>query len=108
MEKEYYRYYIKIRCLLGISPLEIHKELAIGDSAPSYRTVARWAHDFNNGREDVKDGPRPGRPITTCTPTNIDRVRQLIEDDPSESLMMKLKLRLSSISAAFTRSFILI
>jgi hypothetical protein len=83
MEKEFNRYYIKIRCKLGVTPIDIHKELllALGDSAPSYRTVARWASEFNNGREDVKDDSRSGRPVTSVTAANIERVRQLIEED---------------------------
>lgn len=84
MEKEFNRYYIKIRCKLAITPVDIHNELvlALGDSAPSYRTVARWASEFNNGREDVKDDPRSGRPVTTVTTANIERIRELIENDP--------------------------
>jgi len=84
MEKEFNRHYIKIRCKLGVAPVNIHKELelALGDSAPSYRTVARWASEFNSGREDVKDDPRSGRPVTTVTPANIERIRQLIDEDP--------------------------
>jgi histone-lysine N-methyltransferase SETMAR len=68
---------------LGISTVEIHRELklALGDLSPSYQTVARWEHFFKNGRESVKDDPRSGRPVTTCTKQNIDQVRQLIDEN---------------------------
>jgi transposase len=49
--------------------------------APSYRTVRRWAQRFREGREDVTDDPRSGRPISLLTDENIERVRQVIEDD---------------------------
>ena len=84
MEKLYNRYYIKIRCQLGISTVEIHRELklALGDFSPSYQTVARWAHYFKDERESTEDDPRLGRPVTTCTKQNIDQVRQLIDRNP--------------------------
>lgn len=84
MEKEYNRYYIKIRAKLGVAAVNIHNELvlALGDSAPSYRTVTRWVSEFESGREEVKDDPRSGRPVTTFTNANVERVRILIENDP--------------------------
>jgi len=42
MDKEYNRYYIKIRTILGINPKTIHEELttALGPNTLSYPTVA--------------------------------------------------------------------
>ena len=37
---------------------------------------------FREGREDVSDDPRSGRPISVLTVENIECVRQVIEDDP--------------------------
>ena len=84
MEKLYNRYYIKTRCQLGITTVEIHHELklALGDLSPSYQTVARWAHFFKNGRESIEDDHRPGRLVTTYTKQNIDQFRQLIDENP--------------------------
>lgn len=84
MEKEHVRYYIMIRSKLGIKPVTIHEELvlALGDTAPSYTTVTRWASEFKQGRVEVKDDPRSGRPVTSFTKANIDRVRELVEADP--------------------------
>lgn len=76
--------YIKIRTILGIDAKTIHEELttALGPNAPSYRTVARWANRFREGREDVNDDPRSGRPVSELTDENIELVRQVINNDP--------------------------
>ncbi|CAF1396403.1 unnamed protein product, partial [Rotaria sp. Silwood1] len=84
MTDEFNRYYIKIRAILGIDSKTIFDELteALGPDAPSYPTVRRWAKRFREGRDDVTDDPRSGRPISVLTDENVERVRQVIEDDP--------------------------
>ena len=84
MQKIEYRSYIKISAALGKSAKEITKELndASGDQAPKYRTVSKWIKLFRESREVLEDDPRSGRPRTTLTRTNIQLVRQLIEDNP--------------------------
>ncbi|CAF4330992.1 unnamed protein product, partial [Rotaria sp. Silwood2] len=84
MDNAYNRYYIKIRTILGINPKTIHEELAtaLGPKAPSYPTVADWAKRFREGREDVNDDPRSGRPVSELTDENIELVRQVINNDP--------------------------
>ncbi|CAF1480766.1 unnamed protein product [Rotaria sordida] len=68
MEKEYFRFYIKVRTVLHIEPIAIHNELhtVLGDEAPRLRTVQRWSK----------------WPITETTPENIRQVHNLINDDP--------------------------
>jgi histone-lysine N-methyltransferase SETMAR len=84
MNKENYRFYIKVRTALNIQPKFIHDELdsVFGDQAPPYNTVAKWSKLFREGREEVEDQPRPGRPVTETTSANIEEVRCLIDDDP--------------------------
>lgn len=84
MEKIEYRAYIKTRALLGTQATDIHKELVVvwGDNAPSYSTVAMWAARYKSGRETLEDDPRSGRPITEFTTANIERVKQLLDEDP--------------------------
>ena len=84
MDNEYNRYYIKIRTILEIDPKTIHEELrtALRPNAPSDRTVARWAKRFREGREDVNDDPRSGRPVSELTDENIELVREVINNDP--------------------------
>ena len=84
MNNEYNRYYIRIRTILGIAPMTIHEELAttLGPDAPAYRTVAKWAERFREGREDVSDDLRSGRPLSELTDENIELIRQVITNDP--------------------------
>ncbi len=53
-----------------------------GDQAPSLRTVERWSTWFREGREEVEDEARPGRPVTTTVSENIEQVHLSIDDDP--------------------------
>ena len=84
MNKEHFRFYIKVRTALDIEPIVIHNELntVFGDEAPTLRTVQRWSKCFREGREEVEDEERPGRPITETTSENIEQVCDLISDDP--------------------------
>ena len=80
MDKEYFRFYIKVRTALNIEPIVIHNELStvFGDESPPLRTVQRWSKWFRDGREDVEDEERPGRPITETTTENIRQIQDLI------------------------------
>lgn len=84
MTDEFNRYYIKIRVILEINPKTIFEELpeALRPDAPSYSMVKNWAKRFREGREDVSDDPRSGRPISVLTDGNIECVPQVIEYDP--------------------------
>ena len=83
MEKENYRFYIQIRTELGIHYKTIFNELnsVRPSQAPSINTVYNWWKSFKAGHESLKDEPRSGRPITETTPSNIDRVRYVIDED---------------------------
>ena len=63
------RYYAKIAVLRGRNAKECHSELeeALGNRAPPYRTVARWAAAFQRGRVASADMHRTGRPRTVRT-----------------------------------------
>ena len=84
MSAENFRFYIKVRTALNIQARIIHDELNLvyGDQAPSLRTVERWSKLFRDGREEIEDEARSGRPITETTFENIERIRFLIDDDP--------------------------
>ena len=59
----------------------IHNELvsSLGASAPSLRTVYRWAKRFQDSGDDTEDMSRSGRPITGCSVANIQKVEALID-----------------------------
>ncbi|CAF5038321.1 unnamed protein product, partial [Rotaria sp. Silwood1] len=80
MDKEYFRFYIKVRTALHIEPIAIHNELhtVFGDEAPPRSTVQRWSKWFRDGREQVEDEERPDRPVTETTSENIRQVHDLI------------------------------
>ncbi|PNF40606.1 hypothetical protein B7P43_G06749 [Cryptotermes secundus] len=62
--KQEQRSWIKIECARGCTARQCHQGLqeACGESALPYRTVARWVKAFNEGRQNVADMRRPGRP----------------------------------------------
>ncbi|CAF4173181.1 unnamed protein product, partial [Rotaria magnacalcarata] len=60
----------------------IHDELnSIYGEASGLSTSARWSKLLRDGREEIEDKARPGRPITETTTANIEQVRLLIDDD---------------------------
>ncbi|CAF3706322.1 unnamed protein product [Rotaria sordida] len=70
--------------------------------------VKNWAKRFREGREDVSDDPRSGRPISVLTVENIECVRQVIEDDPYstyEDIIVKTDLSRQKLNYS-SRSFI--
>ena len=60
-----------------MTPAEIHRQLcdAYGEHAMTSSMVWRWVRLFNEGRENVHDDPRSGRPPVV----NEDLVRAVEE-----------------------------
>ncbi|KAG8238430.1 hypothetical protein J437_LFUL002887 [Ladona fulva] len=61
------RYAIKFCSKMNKSLAQTHKLIvqAYGDSSISYSQVSRWLKAFKEGREEVVDEPRAGRPPTS-------------------------------------------
>lgn len=51
------------------------------EDAPSKTMICKWVQRFEEGWDSVEDSPRSGRPATTVTRTNIERVRQALDID---------------------------
>ena len=69
-----------MRTALNMQPELIQDDLysVFDDRAPPYSTVARWSKSFRDGREEIEDQPRIGRPVTETTSDNIEEVRCMI------------------------------
>ena len=52
-----------------------------GDGTMSRSRVFEWHKRFKEGREDVEDDSRSGRPSTSRTADNVERVKQMVRGD---------------------------
>ena len=78
MKNENFRFYIQVRNYLRFDTISILNDLKsfLADEAPSLRTVDK------DGRENLDDHERLGRPIVETLPGNISEVQALVEQDP--------------------------
>ena len=58
---------------------ETHEML--GDAAVTMKTVYKWLERFRNGCESVEDEERSGRPSTSKTQENVERVSEMIRSN---------------------------
>ena len=74
---------LKFLVRLGKTPTEALGLLqqVYGNEAMSRCRVFEWHKRFKEGREDVEDDPRSGRPSTSKTEENVERVRQKVRSD---------------------------
>lgn len=56
-----------------------------GKVSPSLRTVQRWIREVKWGNKELKDSPRCGRPVCAATSGNVERVLELIKENPKYS-----------------------
>ncbi|CAF2513673.1 unnamed protein product [Rotaria sp. Silwood2] len=84
MDKKHFRFYIKVCTTFHTEPIYIYNELysVFDDHASLLGTVQRWSKWFREGREEVEDELRPGRPVAKTASDNIEEVRKLIDDNP--------------------------
>ena len=54
---------------------------AYGESAMSKTRVYECYKRFQDGREDVEDDKRPGRPSTSKTDENVEKVKEMVMND---------------------------
>ena len=67
----------------GVPEAEIHRRLSAhyGNSALPQWSVYDWITMFKNGRTSVTDDERSGRPSTSTTEENVERVCSMILDN---------------------------
>ena len=74
---------LKFLVRLGKTPTETFNSLqeVYGDATMSRTRIFEWHKRFSDGREDVEDDPRSGRPTTSRTNENVERVREKVRSD---------------------------
>ncbi|XP_071453429.1 protein GVQW3-like [Hetaerina americana] len=84
------RYSIKFAVKLGKSSTKTVGMInqAYGESAMSRNMIFRWHKMFVEGREEVDDEPRPGRPSTTLTGESVRKIRDVLNSDRRLSVRM--------------------
>ena len=67
----------------GLSPTEVHKEMAstFRKDAPTIRTVYRWTNNFRFGRVTVENEKPPGRPKSVTDEKAVGDVESMIMKD---------------------------
>ncbi|XP_054582700.1 protein GVQW3-like [Eptesicus fuscus] len=88
---------IKFCVKLNKSASETHCLLkeAYGNEVMSGARVFDWHKRFKEGREDVRDDARSGRPVTHRTDENIQKVKDLVDSNRQLTVrMMAAKLHL--------------
>lgn len=77
------RYAIKFCAKLRKNATETFQmfQEAFKDDCISKSQSGRWHKAFKEGREEVADEPRSGRPKTARTDENVDRVRKVLRSD---------------------------
>ena len=56
-------------------------QMAFRDDAMSIVQIKVWHRCFKDGQESVESDPHSGRPATSRTPENVERVRAAINKD---------------------------
>ena len=74
---------IKFLTKLQWKPTEVIKALqnVCEDSSPSRAVAYRWIRKFKDGRDDLEDDIKEGRPSTSRYAQNTDLVRNIVEKD---------------------------
>ena len=78
-----HRAVIKFFSRKGLNTTKISKELynVYKDSAPSFRTVAKWLAKFKDPERAFEDAPRMGHPSTITADENIEAVERIVMRD---------------------------
>ncbi|GFV37897.1 protein GVQW3 [Trichonephila clavipes] len=77
------RIVVKFHFKLGKTATETYNLLkeVYGSECLSRARVFEWSKRFKDGRQDVEDDSRPGRPSTSKTDENVEKVASLIRSD---------------------------
>jgi transposase len=81
---------IKFCVKLDKTPTETYEMLqtVYGDEATSHSSVFEWFKRLKDGREDLQDDPKGGRPSTSRNANTITNVREMVTQDGQLTLRM--------------------
>ena len=81
---------LKFLVRLGKTPTETFNLLqeVYGDATMSRTRIFEWHKRFREGREDVEDDPKSGRPTTSRTNENVEHVREKVRNDSCLTVRM--------------------
>ena len=85
---------VKFCFLLGKSVAEtiVILKTAYGDTALSKTRVYQWFSRFKNGEMSIVDQPRSGRPATSRSDENVDKINVLIREDRRRTIDQLCKI----------------
>lgn len=74
---------LKFLCNSGSTPIQCWRRMkeVCGEGTMSQTRVWVWHKRFREGQTTFKDQPHTGRPRSACTPTKIQKVRDLLNTD---------------------------
>ncbi|CAF4343887.1 unnamed protein product [Rotaria sp. Silwood2] len=83
MNKENFRFYVKVRTTLNVQVKDIHDELCTvcGDKTPSLKVIEKWSKWFREGQEQVEDDTQSDSSAIETTSENTEQVRIVINDN---------------------------
>jgi len=80
----------KIVCLFkyghGAKKIKKFLDNQYGEGSPSLTTVNKWIWEAKRGKNGVNDAPRSGRPVSTNVAWRIEKVRELVSEQPRVSV----------------------
>jgi hypothetical protein len=83
---------VAVKCLVKLNktPTECFRMLteAYGADCMSRARVFEWHKRFSDGRGDVEDDECPGRPCTSKTNENVEKIEQIVRIDRCLSIRM--------------------
>ncbi|UYV74053.1 hypothetical protein LAZ67_11001979 [Cordylochernes scorpioides] len=82
----------KIKCADAFRMLTV----AYGEATLDRSNIYRWYKMFSEGREDVNDEKRAGRPSTSTTDENINVVEKMILDNRRITVRVDLNISIGS------------
>jgi hypothetical protein len=62
------------------------------ENALLYRTIAKWVSMFKEGRTNINDDPRPGRPISATSEKDNSTVKAIVDEDARYTVQEKSDL----------------